>query len=86
MRSEAGDAISVWKDLTESALERPECENIYYLSCGTKAHALGMALRAACLQFPCVLYNVPERHNYVEVTPTGQYWGYRIRDLSIMSR
>ena len=86
VRTNAADAISAWKELGQSALERPETENTYYLSCGTKAHALGMALRAVCLEFPCVLYNVPERHNYVQVTATGQYWTFHIRDLSIVPR
>jgi hypothetical protein len=86
VRTNAADAISAWRELGQAALERPEGENTYYLSCGTKAHALGMALRAVCLEFPCVLYNVPERHNYVQVTPTGQYWTFQIRDLSIVRR
>ncbi|MGA8026637.1 MAG: hypothetical protein WB992_05785 [Bryobacteraceae bacterium] len=86
VRANAADAIAVWKELSESALERPESENTYYLSCGTKAHALGMALRAASLESPCVLYNVPERHNYVPVIPTGRSWLYEIRDLSVLNR
>jgi hypothetical protein len=86
VRANAADAIAAWKNFSQADLERPEHENTYYLSCGTKAHALGMALRALCLEFPCVLYNVPERHNFVPVTPTGRYWMYVIRDLSIIRR
>lgn len=86
VRAHAADAIAVWKGLGQAALERPATENTYYLSCGTKPHALGMALRALCLGFPCVLYNVPERHNYLRVTPTGRYWTYHLQDLSIMQR
>jgi hypothetical protein len=86
VRASAGDAISVWKSLSQSSLERPDTENTFYLSCGTKAHALGMALRAVCLEFPCVLYNVPERHNFIPVKPAGRYWTYLIHDLSITQK
>jgi hypothetical protein len=78
----AGDAIAVWKSLAEARLERPGLEEVSYLCCGTKPHSLGMALRAACLDFPTVLYNRPEAHSFVDVSPTGVYWQYDIRDLS----
>jgi hypothetical protein len=78
----AGDAIAVWKNLANASLERPGLEEVSYLCCGTKPHSLGMALRAACLDFPTVLYNRPEAHSFVDVWPTGVYWQYEIRDLS----
>jgi hypothetical protein len=84
VRAHAADAIAAWKSLSLAALERPTSEDSCYLSCGSKPHALGMALRALCTQFPCVLYNVPEKYNDITVMPTGQYWVYDIQDLSIM--
>ena len=78
----AGDAVAVWKNLSEANLERPDLEEVSYLCCGTKPHSLGMALRAVCLDFPTVLYNLPEAHSFVDVWPTGIYWKYELRDLS----
>jgi hypothetical protein len=80
----AGDAIAVWQRLANARLERPNYEEVSYLCCGTKPHSLGMALRAASLDFPTVLYNLPEAHSFVDVWPTGVYWRYEIRDLSSM--
>lgn len=78
----ANDAIAVWKELTRVAPERPQSENAIYLCCGTKPHSLGLALRALCLGYPTVMYNVPERHSFVDVKPRGTYWTYTLRDLS----
>lgn len=77
----AGDAIKVWSILNRRAVER-EAEDVYYLCCGTKAHSLGLTLRALTTVGSTVLYNVPERHNFVPVRPTGTFWLYRLRDLS----
>jgi len=82
VRVAAADAIAVWRRLREASLERPDSENTFYLPCGTKPHALGLALRALCLGFPTVLYNAPDAYNFVDVQPTGIYWRYRIEDLS----
>jgi len=81
----AGDAIAVWKAMEAKPLERPEQENCRYLLCGTKPHCLGLALRALCLRYPTVLYNVPDEHCEVDIYPTGRYWRYDIRDLSAIS-
>lgn len=78
----AGDAIEVWKKLDEHHLERDSSESTYYLCCGTKAHSLGLALRAICLGYPSVMYSMPEGYNVTETKPLGIYWKYEIYDLS----
>lgn len=78
----AGDAIGVWKALDEAKVERPEKENTFYLCCGTKPHAVGLALRGLCVGYPVVLYRVPAEHKVVDVEPKGTYWRFDIRDLS----
>ncbi|MBI1354980.1 MAG: hypothetical protein GC160_11585 [Acidobacteria bacterium] len=78
----AGDAVAAWKRLGKAGLERFEEEDVYYLCCGTKPHSLALALRSITTTHPTVLYNIPERFNYVPVVPTGRSWVYKIRDLS----
>jgi len=83
VRVHAGDAIGAWKGLTEANLER-STENIHYLCCGTKPHALGLGLRALSLGNPTVYYNVPESHPVTNVYPSGLYWSFIIKDLSAL--
>ncbi len=80
----AGDAIEVWKVLDERKVERPERQNTFYLCCGTKPHAVGLALRGLSVGFPAVLYRVPSEHKVVDVNPKGTYWRFDIRDLSAL--
>jgi len=82
VRAAAADAIAAWKNLNSNASERPAGESSFYLCCGTKPHALGFALRALSLSFPTVLYNLPERHSFMDTYPNGVYWKYEIRDLT----
>jgi hypothetical protein len=82
VRAAAGDAIAAWKNLSRNAPERPVTESTFYLCCGTKPHALGFALRALSLRFPTVLYNLPEKHAFMDTQPNGVYWKYDIRDLT----
>jgi hypothetical protein len=82
LRAPAGDAIAAWKTLEAHSLERPRSESTFYLCCGTKPHALGFALRALSLGFPTVLYNVPEKHGFMEVNPNGVYWRFEISDVT----
>jgi hypothetical protein len=82
--SHASDAIAAWKALDTSRLEDFSAEDIYYLCCGPKPHALAFALRAICLGRPAVLYNIPERHSFVNVVPTGTYWRFDINDNSAL--
>jgi hypothetical protein len=81
----AGDAVETWKRLDEAEVERPEKENTFYLSCGTKPHAVGLALRALCVGHPAVLYRVPIEHRVVDIAPNGIYWTYNITDLSALT-
>ncbi len=80
----AGDAIGAWKSLAEASLECRESENTHYLCCGTKPHAVGLALRAISIDHPAVLYNIPEGHHFVDVGPAGVFWRYDIKDLSCL--
>jgi len=84
VRSSAGDAIAAWKALDGFSLDRPADENSYYLCCGTKPHSLALALRALALEYPAVLYNIPEEHAVHETEPAGTYWRFDIRDLSAL--
>lgn len=82
IRAHAGDAIEAWKRLHEFSLERPAEESIYYLSCGTKSHALALGLRAMVTRYGTALYYIPEDHTVTDVKAAGVYWRYDIRDLS----
>jgi hypothetical protein len=82
VNARAGDAVEAWRKLTAAAIERPETEEVAYLCCGTKPHSLAMALRAICLQYPIVLYNLPEGPSFVDVYATGVYRRFDITDLS----
>ena len=66
-------------------MEREAQESVYYLCSGTKPHALALALRALCIGSPTVMYNLPERHSFVEVEPSGVYWTYGIEDLATLA-
>jgi hypothetical protein len=82
IKTSAADAIAAWKSLSEAGVASCLHEELSYLSCGTKPHALAMSLRAMCLRHPAVLYNLPERHNFVDVVPNGQHWRFDITDKS----
>ncbi len=82
----AGDAIAAWKALDSRKFESLDTEDPYYLCCGTKPHALAFALRALSLGEPTVLYNIPERHSFVDVEPTGKCWRFNIKDVSALPR
>jgi hypothetical protein len=82
VRVAAGDAVAAWKALSERSLEDPENENVYYLCCGTKPHAIGMALNALTLGFPALLYNIPEEHVAVSISAAGLFWRYDVIDTT----
>ena len=82
IRAAAGDAIAAWKALDTASVENPEAENTSYLCCGTKPHAIALGLRALTIGYPAVLYRVPERHEVLEVLPSGKFWLFEIEDLS----
>jgi hypothetical protein len=82
VRAPAGDAIAAWKALSTAKLEHSSKESTYYLCCGTKPHALGLALRAICIGSSTVMYNLPERHSFMEVSPSGVFWSYDLVDVT----
>jgi len=82
VRAPAGDAVAAWKALTKANIERVESESVYYLCGGTKAHSLGLALRGLCVESSTVMYNLPARHTFVGVEPSGVYWTYKINDVT----
>jgi hypothetical protein len=82
IRAHATDLNATLKSLSDAAIENFETDNLTYICCGTKPHSLAMAIRAAVLQEPAVLYMVPESHKVSEVKPNGNYWRYEIADAS----
>ena len=85
IKAPAGDAIAAWEALSEAALERPEAENTCFLCCGTKAHAVGLGLRAMVARYPAVLYNLPDEHKVVPIEASGRYWLFEVRDVTALS-
>lgn len=79
----AGDAIEVWRKLEKSKFENPEDQNIIYLCCGTKPHALGMCLKAITSGYPIIKYRIPDEHVFVDIKPNGTFWNYTVNDLSV---
>jgi hypothetical protein len=79
----AGNAIAAWR-VAASYRGKIRRGDVRYLCCGTKAQSLGLALSAVSTRDSSVMYNVPERHRYVDVRPNGRLWLYRIRDLSAL--
>jgi hypothetical protein len=82
-RAPAGDAIAAWKALDHCQLERPDQENSFFLCCGTKAHSLGLTLRAAVRPGPAVLYYRPEDHVVVDIAAAGVFWRYEIVNSAV---
>ncbi len=78
----AADAVQAWQRLTAMNHEKWEAEQVAYLCCGTKPHALAMALRALVHRYPAVLYFLPERYTVVPVEEAGTFWRYSITDHS----
>ena len=78
----AGGAVSVWREITRASQSWNPGEDVYFLCCGTKAHSLGMALYTLLSETPTVLYNVPDRHSFVGVKPSGYFAVFKICDLS----
>jgi hypothetical protein len=82
IKGSAADAVQCWEKLTQANVEDPLSNNIFYLCCGTKPHSLAMAVRAAILGYPTVLYVIPDRHSPSTVKSAGNFWLYRFVDLS----
>ena len=85
IRADAADAIKAWAALNKRALSWRQDEEISFLCCGTKPHALALMLEALVSRKPAVLYNLPERHMFVDVEPNGRFWKFTISDLTSIS-
>ncbi len=79
----AGDAIGVWKKLENSEFDKPTEQNVIYLCCGSKPHALGMCLKAITSGYPIIKYRIPDEHQFIDIKPNGTYWMYEVEDLSV---
>jgi hypothetical protein len=84
IRTAAADAIGAWKALSERSIEQPDKYNVTYLVTGTKPHAVALALRAIVLEYPALVYVVPEEHSVLRTEPNGVFWRFDIRDLTAM--
>jgi hypothetical protein len=82
IRASAGDVVEALRNLQEAAVERPQQENTYYLCTGTKAHSLALGIRALLLEFPAVIYHLPDAHRSPLIAPTGRYWRYDVTNLT----
>jgi hypothetical protein len=78
IRAPASDAVATWRTLAEQKVERPDLENTSYLCTGTKAHSIGLALRAVQLGSPTVLYSLPEEHRVVPIRIGQLHWRFDI--------
>lgn len=81
----AGDAIAAWAALARSPRERRDSENTFYLCCGTKPHAIALALRSLCLDYPVVLYNLPGEHRVIATQASGIFWVYEVSDVTALA-
>ncbi len=80
--AQAGDAIAAWANVSSAIQERGLEENCFAICCGTKPHSLGLALSTIATPGIALLYIVPDRHLVVDVSASGVYWRYEIRDAS----
>lgn len=78
------DAISVWRELSQSTKIDESRDNVYGVLAGPKPHALGLALYSLSREAPAVLYLRPMRHEERQIAPLGKFWRYRIRDRSVV--
>ena len=76
------DAITTWRLLEQNKLHRNDSENCCYMCCGTKPHALALALSAISSGSIAVLYNIPEEHRVHETQPNGVFWTYTLQDVT----
>jgi hypothetical protein len=84
LNAPASDAIATWQTIATSRVHPEDSENSLYLCCGTKPHALALALNAIALGHPAVLYNVPEEHHVHTTGPGENFWTYEIRDVTAL--
>ncbi len=84
LRANAADAIAAWKTLSEANIGGDAEYAVEYLCCGTKPHALGLALRALCSCQGVVSDIVAEERLLTNVKSAGVYWRYDLHDLSAL--
>jgi hypothetical protein len=82
IRSEAADAIAVWKQIAELSESLTDNMQDAYICSGTKPHSLGMAIHALVARKPAVYYISADSQQIVPTRKTGMSWRYRIRDYS----
>jgi hypothetical protein len=76
----AGDAIAAWKSLEAPLLNRPDCQ-IYYLTFGTKPHALAMGIRGILHDEISVLNRIPNGYYKINALGNGNIWRYDLVNL-----
>jgi hypothetical protein len=79
------DAVAVWSVLSGSARIDPARDNMYCLLCGSKPQALALALYALARERPAVMYVRPTVHVEKEISASGYYWRYRLRDRTVIA-
>lgn len=82
IRAGAADVVGAWRGLARSAAMAADV-NQYLLCAGTKPHALAMGLTALATGRPAVLYVKPASHKEALIAPSGTYWTYTVRDMTI---
>lgn len=82
IRAGAADVVGAWQALADSAALAANV-NQFLLCAGTKPHALAMGLIALATGRPAVLYVKPASHKEAHITPSGTFWTYAIRDMTI---
>ena len=78
----AADAVQAWQLMTLRNMEDFENDSVEYMCCGTKPHALGIALRSLCTGKGVVSDIVADEHLPTNVIASGVYWRYDIFDVS----
>lgn len=82
IRAGAADTVGAWRALATTTLIEQRA-NQFLLCAGTKPHALAMGLLALVSGDPAVLYVKPASHREVDISASGTYWRYVIRDVTV---
>lgn len=85
VRAGAADAVGAWRALVDCGRLEANA-NYFFLCAGTKPHALAMGLLALASGEPAVLYVKPATHKEADIRPSGTYWAYTVRDMTIAPR
>jgi len=82
LRADAADAIAAWEALEHRDIEIPLEDNVFYLCCGTKPHAVALGLRSLTREDSTVLYVLPDQYHAIDIKPSGIFWRYQLTDIS----